>query len=71
MQHLQGQSLGCTKLIAISDITSVERVDKYVFGHKHILQILISKNNERPSVLYMKLKVWWVVYFEYTFIIVY
>ncbi|XP_063673788.1 rasGAP-activating-like protein 1 isoform X2 [Bolinopsis microptera] len=51
-----GQSLGCTKLIAISDITSVERVDKYVFGHKHILQILISKNNERPSVLYMKLK---------------
>ncbi|KAL5258230.1 hypothetical protein ACHWQZ_G013006 [Mnemiopsis leidyi] len=51
-----GQSLGCTKLIAISDITSVERVDKYVFGHKHILQILVSKNNERLSVLYMKLR---------------
>eukprot|EP00116_Pleurobrachia_bachei_P006352 sb/3466614/ len=55
--YTQGQKMSCSKLIAINDIISVERVDKYVFGHKYIIQILISKSStDLPFALYMKLK---------------
>lgn len=43
--------------MAICNIKAVERVDKYVFGSKHVLQIMIDKGNRPDCAIYMKLKV--------------